>query len=321
MKRFSWHIPIVALLLVAIAPAASAQENPRADVAPIYEEGLRAMGAKDYATACQKFTEVTQKYPEGIGAWLELGRCEQTRGRLARAYDVFKAGEAAATSVGQTERAKRAGDAARALETRLSKWTIVVPMQLRSLPGLVVQIDGQAIGPEKWDKSIAVDGGTHVVVAKADGKRPWQSMVDIKTEGDWKSVQIGPFKDIPAKTAQTPALVTPSKRTSPVRIGGFVAGGVGLAALAAGSIAGGVAFSRHADAVDGGHCVNGGCNEIGGALEEESRTAGNVSTGMFIAGGVLVAAGAVMAFAIPTKENRSAKVMVGPTGAAVRWVF
>lgn len=321
MKRFSWNIPIMALLLVAMAPIARAQENPRADVAPIYEEGLRSMGAKDYVTACAKFAEVTQMYPEGIGAWIELGKCEQARGRLARAYDVFKAGEAAATSVGQAERAKRAGDAARALEPRLSKWTIVVPMHLRSLPGLVVQVDGAAFGPDMWDKPIPVDGGAHVVSAQADGKKRWESKVDIKNEGDWKSVQVGPFEDIPVTTSPPPPPVVPRKGTSPVRIGGFVAGGVGLAALAAGSIAGGIAFSRHADAVDGGHCVNDGCNEIGGALEDESRTVGNASTGLFIAGGVLVAAGAVMAFAIPTKEKGSAKVMVGPTGAAVRWVF
>jgi hypothetical protein len=321
MKRFSWNIPIVALLLVAMAPIAGAQENPRADVAPIYEEGLRAMGAKDYVTACRKFTEVTQKYPEGIGAWLELGRCEEARGRLARAYDVFKAGEAAATSVGQTERAKRATDAARALESRLSKWTIVVPMHLRSLPGLVVQIDGDAIGPEKWDKPIPVDGGTHVVTAKADGKKPWQSKVELKNESDWKSVQVGPFEDVTVAIAPVIAPVLPPKRTSPLRVGGFVTGGVGVAALVAGSIAGGVAISRHGDAVDGGHCANGGCNEIGGKLEAASRAAGNVSTGMFVAGGVLVAAGAVMAFAIPTKEKGSAMVLVGPTGAAVRLVF
>lgn len=325
MERFSLSMVWAAVLCTVVSSNGFAQENPRTDVAPIYEEGLRAMGAKDFATACQKFAEVTQKYPEGIGAWLELGRCEQARGRLARAYEVFKAAEAAATSVQQTERAERAGAAARALEPRLSRWMIAVPTSARGLPGLVVRVDGVVVGPDKWDKPMAVDGGSHVVLAEALGKRSWQTTVVVKNESDSKTVVVGPFEDAVAPVsavviAPVPARVQ-AKPTRPLRTVGFVTGGVGLAALAAGSIAGGIAFSRHGDAIEGGHCVDGGCNAMGGKLEAESRTAGNVSTAMFVAGGVLVAAGGVMAFAIPTREKSSATLMVGPTGVVGRWVF
>ncbi len=328
MKRFSWTIPILALCLIAALPA-HAQENPRADVAPLYEEALRAKGAKDYVTASRLFSEVIQKYPEGIGAWLELGQCEQLRGRLARAYEVYTAAEAAANSVGQSERAKRAKDAAAALEGRVSRWTIAVPAPTRGLSKLVVRVDGVVWSPDKWDKAFPVDGGSHEISATADGKKPWKTTVEIKTEGDSKTVNIGPFDDVappqspmamPPMNAQPVAPLVPAKR-SPVRIAGFVTGGAGLAALVGGSIAGGIALSRHGTAIDKGWCENGGCNEYGAALEEQSRTAGNASTGLFIAGGVLVAAGAVMAFAIPTKEKASAQILVGPTGASVRWVF
>lgn len=326
MKRFSWWMVSLTVLCGVVSTRANAQENPRADVAPIYEEGLRAKGAKDYATAIQKFTEVTQKYPEGIGAWLELGHCEQLQGRLARAYEVYLAARAAANGLGQAERAKRAEDAAKALEGRLSRWVIAVPGHTRGLSKLVVRVDGSVWNADKWDKPWPVDGGTHEIVVMADGKKPWKTTVEIKIEGDSKTVNLGPLADevLTKPLPLRPAAVVMNERAKPVkplRVAGFVTGGVGLAALVGGSIAGGLAISRHGAAVDGGYCLNGGCNEVGAKLEAESRLAGNVSTGLFIAGGVLVGAGVVMAFALPTKEKASANVLVGPTGAMVRWVF
>lgn len=295
-----------------------AQENPRADVQPLYEEALRAMGAKDYQTACQKFSEVTQKYPEGIGAWLELGRCEQARGRIARAYEVFLAAEVAAKNQGQTERSLRAANAAKALEPRLSFWTISVPAEIRKLPGLVVHVDGSTFALTKWDKPLPIDGGKYLITAEATGKRTWETTISLKAEGDSQTVVVGPLLN-----AEKPTVVfVPEQKMPPVKTAGFVAVGVGAAGLVAGVISGSIALSRHNEAVDGtsAHCVNNQCDRAGADLEQQSRTAGNVSTGMFIAGFVL-AAGGVTAILIQTGKETKTKVSIGPMGLSVSGAF
>jgi len=333
MNGFSRFIPLSALTLLLATSPSWAQENPRAEVLPLYDEAQRAMAAKDYASACPKFADITLRYPEGVGAWLEYGRCEQERGRLATAYDIFRRAEAKAAEYGQTERIKRGADAAKALQPRLSLWTIAVPESVKILRGVVVLADGKPLASSSWDKPFPVDGGHHVVVVEAPGKKSWSKELDIAPERDSVTVRVNLLADADNPSSAPSARIVEAPddpgnvrraRQNPLQTAGFIGGGVGVAALVGGAIAGGFAFSKHGEAVEGSPppCVQNECNRLGDDLEKQSRRAGNVSTGLVIAGGVLVASGVVLVFALPGKAERGTpKVGVGPGGIIVSGAF
>lgn len=332
MKKTFFTQTITTFFLLALSPMAFAKPqtaDPRAEAQTLYEDAMRLMGAKDYASACPKLDEVVRLYPEGLGAWIELGRCEEARGRLARAYSVYRAAEAGASNAGQTDRNRRAGELARALEPRLSHWTIEVPAATRNLPGLIVRVDGARFELADWNKPIPVDGGKHVIVAEATGKQAWTKEIEIARERDSVTVRVDMLQE--QDTSPANAVVSSpgnseaasqASGVSPLRAAGFVGGGLGAAALLGGAIAGGIAMARHNDAVDGGHCLaDGRCDQVGGALEADSRSAGIASTVLLIAGSVFVAGGVTMVVMSYGKTENAVRVGVTPSGFVVGGSF
>ena len=87
---------------------------------------------------------------------------------------------------------------------------------------------------------------------------------------------------------------------------GLVAG-VGVVTLGVGTFFGIRAASKWSDAKD--NCVDAVCNDFGFEQGSDARTSGNVSTILFIAGGVIAAGGAVLFL--------TARPAVGPKGAGI----
>jgi hypothetical protein len=73
---------------------------------------------------------------------------------------------------------------------------------------------------------------------------------------------------------------------------GVIVAGVGVAGLAVGSVAGFVAISKNHDVPS--QCNGSVCNAQGISSLDGAKTAATISTVGFVAGGVLVAAGAVL---------------------------
>jgi hypothetical protein len=99
---------------------------------------------------------------------------------------------------------------------------------------------------------------------------------------------------------------------SPWRTAGIVVGAVGVAALGIGIGFGIVAINKKDEAEL--HCDEANtCDDEGIALQKDGLTAAHVSTGMFIGGGVLVAAGLTMflvASLVGSSMHRAPKVVV-----------
>ncbi len=79
--------------------------------------------------------------------------------------------EAAVNGLGQAERAKRAKEAANAVEGRLSRWVIAVPGHTRGLSKLEVRVDGAVWNPDRWDKPI--DGTEYTRVSGISRWTKW----------------------------------------------------------------------------------------------------------------------------------------------------
>ena len=94
---------------------------------------------------------------------------------------------------------------------------------------------------------------------------------------------------------------------------GVASAGLGAAAIGAGAAFGVRAQGNLAASNEGGCNVN-RCTPEGASLRDEARAAGNVSTAMFIAGGVLAAGGIGFLLAAPA-AHRAAPAAAGAATA------
>lgn len=218
---------------------------PPTDHESLYDEALRAMDAKDYATACPMLEQVTRAVPDGLGAKFSLAECYEESGRLATAYEMFLRVETQTRAKGQAERREKAAARAVALESRLARLTIVVPQSLASGFGIRVTLDDMPIDASKWGTARFVDAGTHQVGVVAKGGRQWQRQIEI-ADGDTQEIAVRDIvglspRELPTSNLQDPsssanetADVPKSKVGSVFPVWQVVAGGIGLAAIGAG---------------------------------------------------------------------------------------
>jgi hypothetical protein len=92
--------------------------------------------------------------------------------------------------------------------------------------------------------------------------------------------------------------------------------------VAVGSVFGLLAISKNGDSNSGGHCDSTGCDSTGKSLRNTALGDATASTATFIAGGVLVAAGAVILLAAPKAAAPATgrlqlQPTVGPHGAGL----
>lgn len=337
----------------AHAEAGDAQRTAAAQA--LYDEAVKAIGAKDYATACPKLEEVVKLVPEGVGAKLSLASCYEDAGRLASAWTAYVVAEAAAAQAGQEARRKVAKGRAEALRPKLATLTVVVPEAARALPGLAIERDGIPVGPAQWGSAIPVDRGEHVVVVTAPSRPRMEKRVAIDADGAASVVDIGALIEQPAAeeppreerpgagagaapppqaagagaaappraAKKEPPPVPPASFTwGPQRIAGVAAGGLGLVAVGVGSYFGVSALQKNNESNDG-HCRDGNiCDATGVDLRERAMAAGTASTALFIAGGVALAGGVVLFATAPSgREESAARVIATPAGLVLdgRW--
>ena len=161
------------------------------------------------------------------------------------------------------------------------------------LVAVKVTLDGAPFATVLDGRAVAVDPGTHTLRLESAGHDPVsRTLVFGEAEKD-RHVTV-------VMTALTPVVAPAAASASggggaPVRTAGFVTGGVGLAGIVIGSVLGGLAISGASRAK--GECIGMCSVNTNPVATHDMQTAGtyaDASTGMFIAGGVLVAGGVAM---------------------------
>ncbi|MGH7297597.1 MAG: tetratricopeptide repeat protein, partial [Polyangiaceae bacterium] len=119
----------------------------------------------------------------------------------------------------------------------------------------------------------------------------------------------------PGAAPSSPTSPEPPAGESSQRTIGLVVGGAGVVGLVVGSVLGLVAKSSydHALQTECGNNPNGGCSQQGIADGKSAHGQAAASTVAFVAGGALLATGAVLYFTAP-----KARVTVGATMATQR---
>jgi hypothetical protein len=281
------------------------------------------MSQERYAEACPKLEESQRLDPAG-GTLLHLAICREHEGKIATAWAHYQEALASAKRDGRRDRAKIAQERIDALGPRLPRIRVRVAPANKKLSGFSLTRDDVPVGEAQWDDAIPVDPGTRVLRAQAEGYKPWSASVDVPSKPGEVTVDVPALEPDPTRKAEPvvapatketpgapPRRIEEAQRGEGQRTLGLVAGGVGVAGLAVGTIFGLISMSKKSEAdkecqpPDRKLCTQKGVDAGNAAI-----TAGNVSTIGFIAGGVLVGAGAVLYFTAP-----SGSVAVGPSAS------
>ncbi len=293
-------------------PAAWAQDGKAAAV-QAYDEAEALIGQGKVSEACPRYAE-SQKLDPQLGTLLHLADCLERNGQTASAWASFR--EAA-------ELAEKRGDSRR--ELALERVAVLTPklsrlqIKVNAIAGLRVERDAIPVGQPLWGTAIPSDPGSHVITASAPGRRPWQGTVVVKADGSTTSISVpelaleGAATEVePAKADPAPHEVEPAPEPKPARSSGglarrwpaLAAGGIGVVGVAVGSVFGLRSMSKKDEASK--HCDGSVCSDREGPqLKQDAIDAGNLSTVGFVVGGIGLAAGAVLWFALPGSADHA----------------
>jgi serine/threonine-protein kinase len=300
-------------LLLAAAPSRAADPAAQAAAAALFQEAKQLVAAGDYARACPKFAEAQRLFPT-VGTLLNLGDCYEKLGKLASARGAFAEAEVAARNANDTEREQEAIRRGAALAPQLAKLAIVVPPAAR-VPGFELRRDGIVVGEGQWATPLPLDVGLHKIEATAPGRKPWSTVMRIETNGTSASIEVPVLDVAPAVGGGT---AVPSG-WGPQRMAGVTIAAAAVVPLVVGGVFAAKAAAKNSDSLP--HCLPNDvtkCDATGVSLRNEAFNAAHVSTGTFVAGGIMAAAGIVIAVTAPSatakKDDKGAgQVQARPT--------
>jgi hypothetical protein len=327
------HVAAASLVALSLLYPAAAQADSASDgraAEALFTEGRHLMTAGKFDEACPKLAE-SQRLDPAPGTALNLATCYERAGRTASAWFAFRDAEALAASAGQKERAAVARKKASMLEPKLPRVTVVVAAESLT-PGLEIRSDGAVLSQAAWGTAMPMDPGSHDIVATAPGRLKWTTKVAVDSGLSRQSVSIPKLEldpttvaaapPTPATSADPAAAATSTLASEPVasaptgldsgtsrgrtqRIAGLTVGAVGLVAVGIGTYFGFQASSTYSDALAACGGTPACTTDRGLQLRHDADPQMMASTIAFIAGGALVAGGAIVFFTAPKKAATS----------------
>jgi hypothetical protein len=304
-KRHLVGLVLASVLCVSAGARAEDTRDP-ASAEELFRQGRAASEQNDFNTACAKFRESNRLDP-AVGTVFNIADCEEKLGRLATSWTLFQ--EVVQRLPPADNRRAIAEQRASKLEPRVPKLSIRLAHSDRS--DITVRRDGVSLGTMSLDTALPVDPGDHVVIVEAPGTRASEFHAHIaEGESAVLDVKIGDAPPASEQPATGRSSGTQSSQ-SPHHTAAYVVGGVGVAGLMTGAIAGVLVLNKkstvHSD------CVDKQCTQAGLGAADSGKTLGVISTVGLITGVVgLGAATYLFVSAPPPTENaRSSAYLVG----------
>ncbi len=308
------------MALVVASGRDARADGSQAAAQALFEDGRRLMGEGKFSEACPKFAD-SEKLDPAPGTLLNLAKCYEKNGQSASAWVTFKDAEAVSRRTGHQDWAGMAHDRAQALAPKLLRLTINVP-PTSELEGLQLTRDGSLLARSEWNTPIPVDPGSHTVEATAPSTRKWTTTVTVDPSSSAAVVTI-PQLEVerqvvvgtggkPEGGKPEPPPPPPPVDTAPSgsgqKIAGYAVGGAGVVGLALGSVFGLIAKSKNDQALQPQNCrTSTYCTPQGLSLTSDAKSAGNLSSVFFVAGGVLAGTGLVLVLAAPSSKAQSTR--------------
>jgi hypothetical protein len=302
---------IVLAVALALPRVAAAQSNT-ALAESLFKEGKTLLAAKDYAAACPKFAE-SAKLDPASGTYYALGLCYEGAKKYASAWSAYLDAATSARRDRNDDREKNANKKAADVEKLVPRVAFKVAPSTAALAGVELAVDGQVLPAASWNAA-PIDGGSHRLVVKAQGKKDYEASFDVSPSPAKNEVSVPELADVPAPppVAGPAAPLPPESSQSGMKIAGFAFIGVGAASVAAGAIFGAMALSASSDVKK--VCSVQSCTDPSAVDENErAKTFADVSTITFIAGAALAATGVVLVLVAPSgKKNLAFAPAVAP---------
>ena len=279
-----------------------------AEAERLFERGLKEMQNHDYQSGCPRLAESYQLDPSP-GALFTLAECESGWEKSASAlahYQSFIAQLPTMTRERRAtfeERRRIATGQIAALSASAPKLTLSVASD--QPPALVVKTDGIVVPPGTYGVARQLDPGAYAVTAELDGKIVWKRSITLEA-GNQATLEIAP----PLRGAGQPGAAQSSSRT---RVPVYIAGGVAVAGLTTGLVAGLVAYQQKST-IDS-HCPARTCDTQGRNALDSARTEARIGT-LGISVGL---AGAATAAALLLFSNSEAASVAKPVAGKRRW--
>jgi hypothetical protein len=306
-------------------PLARAQATNRALAEELFREGQTLVEAKHFSEACPKFAE-SQRLDPGTGTLLNLAACHEGEGKLASAWTEYSEVVTLATRDNRPDRVSYAEERLKAIQPQLSRLTVEVSSE-SDVSGLVVELDGAPVGRAALGVAVPVDPGTHTIEAKAPGKQPWRTTVDVSAGASNKSVTVPRLAEAPEAPAGSDQAANDGADKSSQsgndgstqRLVAYTLGGAGAVGLGIGTAFGLSAISKNKKSNSEG-CSGNECSPEAAEIRKDARAAGTASTIAFAAGGALLAAGVVVYFTAPSAgpaNERKVGLALGPASVGL----
>jgi hypothetical protein len=301
---------MIVIALCAAPGAAFADESTdKAAAEALYQLGRRLIDQGQFAEACPKL-EASEELDPGVGTLLVLGDCQEKLGKLASAWSSFQAAAALARARSDAERAGVADLRASALKPRLSFVSFDAAPNA-DLAGFELRRSGHVVARAAWGVSLPTDPGSYELTASAPGRETWHSTLSVPPDASEPLVVHVPRLAEPASanlaappmpTGSPPSLT--EHPSSPQKVVGAVALGVGIAAAITGGVLTYVAWKKNHDSL--GNCEHDNsnlCNPSGVTQRSDARKFANIATFVGIGAAVAVGGGTLLLLTAPLSEH------------------
>ena len=335
LSRPTLRVSLVVACLAALSAPREAHAQGAAAAEALFKKGLADFNAKKFDTGCPALEESYRVDPRA-GSLFTSAECYAEAGKITTASSLYEQFERfvdrmpAGQRAGQAERIKVAADKRAALKSRIPSLTLT--LAAGSPDGAVVKRDGTVVGKPAMGVAIPVDPGEHVLVVYVEGGPTKEQKITVK-EGEAKKIELTvdtgasttPATSTTAPPAASSASASASASTSASSSGpgapspssrktiGFVAGGIGAAALIGGGVAGLLSLTKKKTVDD--ECVGKSCTPAGKEAADSGKTLATVSTIGVAVGVVGIAAGVYLIVSAPKGEATAASRFIAPTVA------
>lgn len=292
------------LTLCATHRVASAQ--PSSDES--FATGRKALLAGDYDVACAHF-QAGIAAEETPGLRLNLGYCEEKRGRTADAWRQYRR----ALELLTVDDARRAATEQRRLDLESSSLATVVLVALDGGSIAEASVDGAAMklgvldvlvpGIHQVAFSSAANGVVRTLTIVAVAGQSLRIVLDANASGSLVSEEANPAQSAPQQTviASPQSMKTPTNDGWLQRGFGIGVGGIGLSTAVVGAVFGVRALDKRSESDDRCPVVAGEerCTAAGVRFNEEAKSAALAADVLLGVGAGLVALGIVLVLTAP----------------------
>ncbi|NUP04481.1 MAG: PEGA domain-containing protein [Polyangiaceae bacterium] len=268
MKRMLVGAFALVVIATPIAVAHAQGGRDPAAAQALFDKGVELQKAGDWTGACAKF-DASMKLDPSVGTQINLARCADHDGLIARAWAEFKRAKVLNQETAGAQRKKEIDayldQEIAKLETRLPHVTVKLSPQPE---GARVERDGALIPVSGLGQTVPIDPGSHTFSASATGYKTATKTVEI-AEGATLEVVLElvadptapPTPDAPPSTPKKPANPPVASGPDWMIVAGGVLSGVGALTLAASAVTGGIAYSDRGtidELLDEGVCTSAG---------------------------------------------------------------